>query len=239
MPAGGTGPSCPERTHALSYKLCCHIIESCSGRASLALVVPYPTHSQKINSGRRHPPGIYKCGRYHSRGRLSRHLWQTDLGQVPSFPSPLVMWGLFLSPWSLRPPVPNGGHTKMMTLLTQKQALPFPAEPGGQWYSRGCAELQSLWRSKSFKSTRNSQDGQAKQNSWKLFPVELKQKTASSFHCLLRTHWGVPWWPHLKDYRACPLAPHNHHPLLCSWVLPSQTKTDFWVGWAISPLGFQ
>lgn len=237
MPAGGTGPSCPERTHALSYKLCCHIIESCSGRASLALVVPYPTHSQKINSGRR--PGIYKCGRYHSRGRGSRHLWQTDLGQVPSFPSPFVMWACFLALGASGLLCQMGTiqrlwHSSHRSRLSPSQlSLEGSDTPGGVQSYNLCGEVNLL------KAQGIARTGKQNKTVGNYFQWNLSKNLPllSTVCCALTGEsLGGPIW---KTIGLVLWLHTTTHPLLCSWVLPSQTKTDFWVGWAISPLGFQ
>lgn len=148
------------------------------------------------------------------RDRVSRRVWQMDVGQAP---------GHVGSPWSLRPPVPNGDNNREEDTLQGKagspdnERSPSQLNPEAVLVDGRGAQLQSSWRSESFKSTRKSQDWQAKQNRLEVISSGTAAEPTSCLPNALRTHresLGDPGWSSGSTHRqtethvcetACPL----------------------------------
>lgn len=135
------------------------------------------------------------------RGRASG-----DLGQ--SFPSPLVMWGMFLTPQSSDLLCLRGSWQRVRHPSQRRRLFPSPLSLKGS-VTQGKAQFQSSRRSKSFKSSqgRARTSKQSKTHQQRL-PEEFKQRRWS---CLLlpvsAAHsLGSPSVAPLERLQACPLA---------------------------------
>lgn len=177
------------------------------------------------------------------RGRVGRHLRQTDESRAPSFPGHVSL------------PVPNGGNNKDEDSPPEKQALLRSISLLLSWTWRAALLggmqsytlpgevnlLKEQGRASTVKQNRNrlemiSSGIEAKTTELPSPAAVCWGLTGESLGAPIKETAGLVLRFHTTPGRAARL--WNSSPSVDERN-PHQTKTDFWMGWAVSSLGFQ